>query len=176
MKEKIRAAALKVFDEKGFYKAGIRDIAASASCSLPTLYYYFKNKEDLFESSVCDAYEFLVGQIEEQIPEGLPLVDRFYFQVLQRQLIGDADKAVFRIALKMFLGVEGFPATRERLGAWERRRIGAERRRLMEHYDDPNFANAVLRVVDNMLQAIILVGESLTSEQIRAELACIIRD
>ncbi|GHU88864.1 hypothetical protein FACS1894202_05830 [Clostridia bacterium] len=170
MKDKIKAAALAVFDEKGFYKAGIRDVAALSSCSLPTLYYYYKNKEALFEASVCDSYEVLVGQIEEQLPEGLSLLERYYFAVLQRQLLPGDDKKVLRIAIKMLLGVDGFPEARERLVTWERKRLDGERERLSHVYDDPSFADVVLRVVDNMLQTSVLFGEQLSSDQIRREL------
>ncbi|GHV36730.1 hypothetical protein FACS18949_16430 [Clostridia bacterium] len=174
MKEKIKAAALAVFDEKGFYKAGIRDVAALASCSLPTLYYYYKNKEALFEASVCDSYEFLVGQIEEQLPEGLHIQERLYFEVLQRQLLPDEDKRVVRIAIKMFLGVDGFPEARERLVAWENKRKAVTREKLMSaSRHKPAFADMALRVVDNMLQTSILFGEQLSSDQIRAELRCL---
>lgn len=170
MREKLLSAALEVFDEKGFYKAGIRDIAKLANCSLPTLYYYFKNKEDMFETSVCDTYESITSQIEEQLPEGMPLIDRYYFAVMQRQMLTPDEKRVFRIALKIQLGVDGFDSANKRLNEWENNRLANDRAAIEKETGDPIFAVLVLRVIDNMLQRSILFNETLPPEQIRQEL------
>ena len=171
MREAIKKAALTVFEDKGFYRAGIRDIAALASCSLPTLYYYFKNKEALFEAVVCDVYKDITNQIEEQIPEGTPLLDRFYFAVMQRQMMEESHRKVFRIALKMRLGVDGFEAARARLGEWEEQRREREVALIAASTGDPVFAGVVMRVVDDMLQRCILSGETLPPERIKQELS-----
>jgi AcrR family transcriptional regulator len=170
MREKVISAALEVFDEKGFHKAGIRDIAKLANCSLPTLYYYFKNKEDLFETAVCGAYEHIVMQIDEQLPEGMPLIDRYYFAVMQRQMLTPDEKRVFRIAMKIQLGVDGFESANRRLSAWEENRLRSERNEIEKIAGDPIFAVLVLRVIDNMLMRSILFGEALPPDQIRQEL------
>ena len=170
MKDKITSAALEVFDDMGFHRAGIRDIARLANCSLPTLYYYFKNKEQLFETTVCEAYERLTTQIDEQLPDGMPAIDRYYFAVLQRQMLTPDEKRVFRIAIKIQLGVDGFEPVNSRLAKWENERLAAERERLEQESGDPAFASIVRRVVDNMLQRSILFGETLTGDQIRQEL------
>ena len=170
MKDKIISAALEVFDEMGFHRAGIRDIARLAQCSLPTLYYYFNNKEHLFEIAVCEAYEKLTTQIEEQLPDGMPAIDRYYFAVLQRQMLTPDEKRVYRIAIKIQLGVDGFEPVNSRLSKWENDRLTDERKRLEEESGDSAFASIVLRVVDNMLQRSILFGETLTGDQIRQEL------
>lgn len=46
-KEKIIEVAADLFGEKGFSATSIRDIAHGLNASIATLYYYFKNKEDL---------------------------------------------------------------------------------------------------------------------------------
>jgi len=48
--EQIKEVALKVFSEKGFRGATIADIAAKARISPATIYKYFANKYELFES------------------------------------------------------------------------------------------------------------------------------
>ena len=171
MREKIISAALEVFDESGFHKAGIRGIAKLANCSLPTLYYYFKNKEDLFETSVCGAYERITSQIDEQLPEGMPLIDRYYFAVMQRQMLTPDEKRVFRIAMKIQLGVDGFESANKRLSLWEENRRRSELTAVGKITGDPVFAELVLRVVDNMLMRGILFGDTLPPEQIKRELA-----
>ncbi|MCL1819070.1 MAG: TetR/AcrR family transcriptional regulator [Oscillospiraceae bacterium] len=175
MRETIISAGLEVFDEKGFFKAGIRDIAKLAGCSLPTLYYYFENKEKLFEAAVCDEYERITSQIDEQLPEGMPLIDRYYYTVMQRLMLMPDEKRVFRIALKIQFGVDGFASAIERLSVWENNRLSSERAVIESVTGDPAFAVLVLRVVDNMLLRCILFGETPPPEQIRQELEYLLK-
>ena len=46
-KEKIIDVAVDLFGEKGYAATSIRDISQALNVSIATLYYYFKNKEDL---------------------------------------------------------------------------------------------------------------------------------
>lgn len=46
-KQKIKSAAIKLFEQKGFDNVYIEDIAALAGCSVGSIYHYFKNKEEL---------------------------------------------------------------------------------------------------------------------------------
>ncbi|MFO7568693.1 MAG: TetR/AcrR family transcriptional regulator [Smithellaceae bacterium] len=46
--ESILEAAKKVFDSKGYLKATMNDIALAAEVTKPTIYLYFKTKDDLF--------------------------------------------------------------------------------------------------------------------------------
>jgi len=50
--QKILDAATQVFSEKGFYGARVDEIAARAGVNKAMLYYYFKNKEKLFEELI----------------------------------------------------------------------------------------------------------------------------
>jgi AcrR family transcriptional regulator len=44
IKERILKESVRLFSEKGYHGASMRDIAAAAECSLPMLYYYYKSK------------------------------------------------------------------------------------------------------------------------------------
>jgi AcrR family transcriptional regulator len=48
-KEKIKNAALKLFQQKGFARTKTRDIAKEAGINIALLNYYFRSKETLFE-------------------------------------------------------------------------------------------------------------------------------
>ncbi|MGQ9654861.1 MAG: TetR/AcrR family transcriptional regulator, partial [Thermodesulfobacteriota bacterium] len=45
--QRILHAAVKIFAEKGFYKAKISEIAREAGVADGTIYLYFKNKDDI---------------------------------------------------------------------------------------------------------------------------------
>lgn len=170
MKQKIKTAALEVFDEKGFHQASIRDIAARAGCSLPTLYYYYGNKEHLYEEVVCESYRILSEQISDQIPEGIPLRDVWFFSVMQRRLLADDDRRVFRLAHKAMLGMDNAGAASEKLLAYERERQTGDRKRVMEEIKDPVFARLLLRVTDQMLLSALIEDDGLAQDDIRQEL------
>jgi len=46
--KKILEAARSVFTKKGYHEARMKDIAEMVGVGKPTLYLYFKNKEELF--------------------------------------------------------------------------------------------------------------------------------
>lgn len=48
--DKIRKTAIRLFLEKGFERTSIRDIAKKAKINIALLNYYFRSKENLFES------------------------------------------------------------------------------------------------------------------------------
>ena len=50
--EKIEAAALRLFIQRGFYGTSVRDIARAAGVSLGNIYNYYRTKEQLFASLI----------------------------------------------------------------------------------------------------------------------------
>ena len=104
-RQQIIEAALKVFSTKGFHKATNKDIAQAAGGISPGLiYWYFKDKEDLFLSIIRErAAIFQLAEHPEQLMElppreGLALIGRTYLSVFKlpgnvavlRMLIGEA--------------------------------------------------------------------------------------
>ncbi|MHA2609471.1 MAG: TetR/AcrR family transcriptional regulator [bacterium JZ-2024 1] len=58
-KEKILKVATQLFAERGFSNVSIRDISEKSGVSLPLIYYYFPNKNRLFEEVVSRKINFL---------------------------------------------------------------------------------------------------------------------
>ena len=170
MKQKIRTAALKVFDEKGYHQASIRDIAARAGCSLPTLYYHYGNKENLYDEVVCASYRQISEGISDQIPEGVSLRDVWYFSVMQRRLLSDDDRRVFRLAHKSMMGLDNAGAATEKLIAYETERREQDRLRVLKEISNPAFVRLLLRVSEQMLFSALLENDGLTAEEISDEL------
>lgn len=58
MRKRIQAAALELFNRKGFEQVSIEEVAQEAGCSVGNIYHYFKNKEALAGSvpAYVDAY------------------------------------------------------------------------------------------------------------------------
>jgi AcrR family transcriptional regulator len=55
-------AARAVFSEKGFARAGIREIAARAGVTEPVVYWHFKSKRGLFEAAVSETFAVFVQE------------------------------------------------------------------------------------------------------------------
>ena len=64
-RERILAAAVKVFAAKGFYCARVSDVAREAGVADGTIYLYFESKEDLLRG----LYEENMGKINEGVRE-----------------------------------------------------------------------------------------------------------
>ena len=73
-KEKLIDSAKKEFLEKGYNKASLRKICADAGVTTGALYFFFKDKEDLFDSIVRKPYEELGIMIQEHVDEDIELL------------------------------------------------------------------------------------------------------
>ena len=58
-REKILDAAMEVFGHQGYAKASMDQIAACAGVSKGALYYFFRNKSDLYWSMIQDGVDYL---------------------------------------------------------------------------------------------------------------------
>lgn len=64
-KERLLKAAKNEFLEKGYQDASLRSICKSAGVTTGALYFFFKDKDDLFESLVRDVSEGLLSMLKE---------------------------------------------------------------------------------------------------------------
>ena len=70
--EIIKASALQLFSEKGYFSTTTNEIAKQAGVSIGTLYAYYRDKKDIYEELVRDHYEKAAKQADEaQLPAGL---------------------------------------------------------------------------------------------------------
>ena len=67
--ERLQKSALNLFAQKGYDAASIREIIEDAGVTRPVLYYYFKNKEDLFCRLVEVHFDRANAEIDEILAE-----------------------------------------------------------------------------------------------------------
>lgn len=97
-------AAVKVFAEKGYHAATVRDIVAEAGVAIGTFYFYFPDKETLFVYLYEETADFLMQAIiqginsrrtlPQQVPAGLQAyfnIALFEPAVVQLLLVGGVD-------------------------------------------------------------------------------------
>jgi AcrR family transcriptional regulator len=68
-RESIMQAALKVFSKKGYSPAALDEVAREASIAKGTLYLYFRDKEDLFSSTIIYVIDKLAAQMLESLSD-----------------------------------------------------------------------------------------------------------
>ncbi|MCP4362977.1 MAG: TetR/AcrR family transcriptional regulator [Chloroflexi bacterium] len=60
-------AAMRVFAEKGYYAATVRDIVRDADVAIGTFYFYFPDKESLFVHLYEETADFLLQAIDQAV-------------------------------------------------------------------------------------------------------------
>jgi TetR/AcrR family transcriptional regulator len=108
--ESIVNSAHKVFSEKGFLKSTMDEIALGAEVSKPTIYQYFKTKEDLFISfaiPIIDSIHQVLKKLIEQIDNDRILT----FSHLIQELFGGYFK-VYEKSPEMFKVLQIFQETK----------------------------------------------------------------
>ncbi len=75
-RDQILDGARQVFFDKGFDAASLNDICRAAGVSKGTIYVYFSDKVDLFETLIARERERLFSGIEQILDEDAPLADR----------------------------------------------------------------------------------------------------
>lgn len=174
-KGRILENAVRIFSEKGFHGTSMRHIASASECSLPTLYYHYNSKVELFEEIVVN--QFL--RITEKMNSKLDMNARpeeMYFQVLKtRKELKGFDREVFKMALKVWLGFEGEGKARQQIMDWEKKRSVANQRFIAKAVRNESLREDVTEILinymENMINRIILLDEDIDDEKIRRQIA-----
>ncbi len=88
-KDAIIEAAVRVFADKGFYYAKVRDVAQEAGVADGTIYLYFKNKDDILISLFESKMDLILTRFREAISrsddpiEKLNLFFKLYFNLIK---------------------------------------------------------------------------------------------
>jgi AcrR family transcriptional regulator len=80
-RKQITAASIKVFSERGYHPATIRDIAECADVSIGTIYQYFNDKEDLLYLAIVDIMDSYDSHIIGALENLDDPLERFYASV-----------------------------------------------------------------------------------------------
>lgn len=95
----ILQAALKVFGEKGFYRAKIEDIAQEAGVGKGTVYEYFKSKEHLFREILNEGKNLFTRLMREEINKEATIRQKLENLVRLNIEAGQRYRALARIAM-----------------------------------------------------------------------------
>jgi AcrR family transcriptional regulator len=133
-RERILAAALEIFAERGFDGARTREIAERAGANLGLLTYYFGGKEPLWRAAVSHAFEELTREVGAVIAQA-------------RSEAGGDERTQLEQLLRGFVRFLARRPEFMRLMNDESRREGPRMRWLADHHVKP-LAGAIERVVE----------------------------
>ncbi|MDF2595169.1 MAG: hypothetical protein K0R69_1510 [Clostridia bacterium] len=178
-REKILKESVRLFSDKGYHGTSMRDIASSSGCSLPTLYYYYKNKVDLFYEVAYKEFVLLIERLNAQVIIGATVQETYFNAIKQRKELLSYDKAVYKLSLKVWLGFDGESKVRKDLIEWENGRV-ERTKKILERYVEnkkmlPNFSNLFVRVMENVIEKIVLLDEEIPDEDIKNEIELLMK-
>jgi AcrR family transcriptional regulator len=178
LRERIVHAAAMLICRDGFHGTSMRDIAGQAECSLPMMYYYFKNKDELYEEIAINRFFTLIGRMNAAHDFSLPPAELYTQVAMQRKNLNHYDKAIFKINYKLWLGFEGTPELRLKIIDWERNRV-SDNRRILDKYvkneeERQMFAEVFLGFLENMINKIVLFNDDISEDELKSELALLL--
>lgn len=174
-KDRVLENAVNLFSVKGFHGTSMRDIANASGCSLPTLYYHYKSKSELFEEIVVNQFLKITEKMNRQLDINATS-EEIYFQVLKtRKELKGFEKEVFKMALKVWLGFEGDGIARDQIMDWENKRAFANRRFVDKVVSNESIREDVTEILinymENVINRIILLDEDVDDEKIKKQIA-----
>jgi len=172
----IKRVAVDHFDAEGYHGATIRNIAREAGCSLPMINYYFKSKKHLFHEIIkTDYFELLsrLGQIE-----AIDILDFYTEFVYKLNHLGEYDKKIYRLGIKVYLGFDGDAELMEVMDAWEKSILPRHYQLIMPHLKDKHNGTVLVRtlihLLENLIQNIVVKSRYMSDVEIREELSLIL--
>jgi len=133
-RERILAAALEIFAERGFDGARTRDIAERAGANLGLLTYYFRGKEPLWRAAVSHAFEELATETAAVSAQA-------------RSEAGGDERVLLEQLLRGFVRFLARRPEFMRLMNDESKRDGPRMRWLADHHVKP-LSGAITRIVE----------------------------
>ena len=126
-------SAVRVFADKGYHAATIRDIVEDAEVAIGTFYFYFPDKETLFVYLYEETADFLLQAIEQAITGRVTLPKQIAAALQSYVNIALYEPAV--IQLLLVGGVGAVPALTERRAAFRERLVNIWQRPLDQALD-----------------------------------------
>jgi len=173
MKDKLAVFARRLFDQHGYHGASLRDICELAACKMPTLYYYYENKETLYDRVVGEAFIELVPRLWSQLPAESDPKEYAALMVIQKKHLTEDERLIYRLAMKTWLGFEDCGPCRQRLREWEQSTYESSWQTYHNIVGSKKWAKYISRSVTAIIQRIILMDENISDDDVREEIGMI---
>jgi AcrR family transcriptional regulator len=172
VRERIVAAALRVFGEHGFHGATIQGVVRESGFSVGAIYTYFKGKDDLFLATCDLASGRGLGELAARLAAGGSLAEKlaiavgFYFDTAEDNELGQGNS---EFLVQAWAQADAEPAAREMLRRRREQLVmagsflleeGIARGELPRWMDAGAVARAYIALLDGMLLVRAEQGEA----------------
>ncbi|HNZ09276.1 MAG TPA: TetR/AcrR family transcriptional regulator [Bacillota bacterium] len=174
-KDRLLRNAVSMFSEKGFHGTSMREIAKASGCGLPTLYYHYSSKSELFEEIVVNQFLKITEKMNKQV-DFTKKPEEIYLQVIRTRInLEGFDRDVYKMALKVWLGFEDSGKAREKVLEWENKRAESNRRIMARGIANEALREDVMEIlinyIENMVNRIILLDENVDEDKVRRQIS-----
>lgn len=110
-RDTILQVSVRLFAELGFEGVAMRQVAAEAGVTLPTIYHFFKNKQELFNAVETELYSAHTASLLNALHADAPADKRLRDFICRLMISFEKHPAYFKILHRNL--VEGRPANQE---------------------------------------------------------------
>lgn len=150
-------AAVRVFAEKGYHAATVRDIVAEAGVAIGTFYFYFPDKETLFNHLFEETAAFLLQTLDQAINSRTSFPAQLEAAIQAYINVAFYEPAV--VQLLLVGGVGSAPSLAERRGeyrekltrAWQRTLVAALERQQIHPQNVRRTAEGLVGAFDEII-------------------------
>lgn len=178
LKKKIKTVAVDHFDSNGYHGTTIRNIAGDVGCSLPMVYYYYKNKSTLFHEIIKQDYFCVLNKLAANLKSD-DVLEHYTEFVCRINDISGYEHKVYRLGIKVYLGFDGDEELKAIMDKWEQSILPRHYEMLMPHLKARENPIAVVRalvhLMENLIEHIIVKNQRLSEEEVREELEVILK-
>ena len=178
LRERIKEVAVEHFNSNGYHGTTIRNIANDVNCSLPMIYYYYKNKKELFDEIIKNEFFNLIKR-QASLLKINNIIDFYTNFVYDLNALSSYDKQVYRLGVKVYLSFDGDEELMRLMDEWEKTILPRHCQILRPYLKNTNNDIAVVRtlmhLLETMIESIVVKNRYLSREEIREEIAVVLR-
>ena len=177
LRTRIKEVAVEQFNRNGYHGTTIRNIAREVDCSLPMIYYYYKNKKELFDEIIKkDYFQLLQKQaVYLKIADVTELYTKLVFSL---NSLSSFEKHLYRLGVKVYMSFDGDEEHIQDMDAYEEsvyiHHAELIKPFLVESANCRVIARTLMHLLDTLIIEIVVKGKYLPEENIREEIALIL--
>jgi len=177
LRERIKEVAVEHFNASGFHGTTIRNVAKDVNCSLPMIYYYYKNKKELFDEIIKKEYFDLLKR-QASLLKIDNIVDFYTKFIYDLNHLSNYDKQVYRLGIKVYLSFDGDEELMELMDEWEKGILPRHHQILKPYITKVDNEAAVVRtlmhLLETMVENIVVKNRYLPEHEIREEIVIVL--
>lgn len=178
LRERIKEVAVEQFNANGYHGTTIRNIAKEVNCSLPMIYYYYKNKKELFDEIIKKEFFNIIKKQASNLK--IDNVIDFYTKfIYDLNFLSSYDKQVYRLGIKVYLLFDGDEELMNLMDEWEKSILPRHLEILKPYTKNMKNEKAVVRtlvhLLETMIENIVVKNRYLPEDEIREEISVVLQ-